>query len=199
MPRRSILLQSPATKAAGRRFRATTNGIFCKNPVYYVARAYGGRYASGMRGDKATHGDRSRNALDRPGQGGPGRPSNGLRLYGPHGDGSCCLHIPAAVMRLRAPSRPCLPGGVGDKEVDQCPAYSVNRLPRLGVEDPLLVERTRTNRAGARAGGTATNAFVANGHQTVVKTYLYLLYLLILLLISFMFEAIDWRCRLSSP
>jgi len=55
----------------------------------------------------------------------------GSTSMAPTGDGSCCLHIPSAVMRLRPrPPGPCC-AGVGEQEVDSA-CLSVIRLPRLG-------------------------------------------------------------------
>jgi len=102
MPRRSICSSSPKAHKGGLGVvvqRPPRTGFFCRTPPggIYVGPAYGWRItASGSGGDKGNHVARAgaqtqllrlvKAALSH---------SMGSDLLGPHGDGSCCLHIPS--------------------------------------------------------------------------------------------------------
>jgi phosphorylase kinase alpha/beta subunit len=76
---------------------------FIQNLVYCVARAYRvADYGIWERGDKGNQGLPERNASSIGMVKAALEALEGLDLYGPHGDGSCCLSIPHdAVVRLR--------------------------------------------------------------------------------------------------
>jgi len=76
---------------------------FIQNLVYYVARAYRvADYGIWERGDKGNHGLPERNASSIGMVKAALEALENLDLYGPHGDGSCCLIIPQdAIVRLR--------------------------------------------------------------------------------------------------
>ena len=85
---------------------------FLQNLVYYVARAYRiADYGIWERGDKGNHGEPERNASSIGLVKAALEALEGLDLYGPHGDGSCCLHIPhPRSCGCGGPCRPCCRG-----------------------------------------------------------------------------------------
>jgi phosphorylase kinase alpha/beta subunit len=145
---------------------------FVQNLVYYVARAYRvADYGIWERGDKGNHGLPERNASSIGLVKAALEALEGLDLYGPHGDGSCCLVIPHdAIVRLRRALRGLLPRESASKEVDSA-CLSVIGYPAWAVEDPQLAERTRA-KIRAELGGTyGYKRFRRDGHQTVVEDH----------------------------
>ncbi|MCT0203414.1 glycoside hydrolase family 15 protein [Synechococcus sp. CS-602] len=145
---------------------------FLQNLVYYVARAYRvADYGIWERGDKGNHGEPERNASSIGLVKAALEALDGLDLYGPHGDGSCCLHIPQPpVMRLRRALQALLPRESASKEVDSA-CLSVIGYPAWAVEDPLLVERTRDKIRRELGGFYGYKRFRRDGHQTVVEDH----------------------------
>ncbi|MCP9890810.1 phosphorylase kinase [Cyanobium sp. Aljojuca 7D2] len=145
---------------------------FVQNLVYYVARAYRvADYGIWERGDKGNHGLPERNASSIGLVKAALEALEGLDLYGPHGDGSCCLVIPHdAIVRLRRALRGLLPRESASKEVDSA-CLSVIGYPAWAVEDPQLADRTRA-KIRAELGGTyGYKRFRRDGHQTVVEDH----------------------------
>jgi len=145
---------------------------FVQNLVYYVARAYRvADYGIWERGDKGNHGLPERNASSIGLVKAALEALEGLDLYGPHGDGSCCLVIPHdAIVRLRRALRGLLPRESASKEVDSA-CLSVIGYPAWAVEDPQLAQRTRA-KIRAELGGTyGYKRFRRDGHQTVVEDH----------------------------
>nr|WP_259736716.1 glycoside hydrolase family 15 protein [Synechococcus sp. CS-1329] len=145
---------------------------FLQNLVYYVARAYRiADYGIWERGDKGNHGEPERNASSIGLVKAALEALEGLDLYGPHGDGSCCLHIPhPAIVRLRRALQALLPRESASKEVDSA-CLSVIGYPAWAVEDPELVERTRSKIRRDLGGAYGYKRFRRDGHQTLVEDH----------------------------
>ncbi|MCX5931565.1 MAG: glycoside hydrolase family 15 protein, partial [Cyanobacteria bacterium] len=145
---------------------------FLQNLVYYVARAYRiADYGIWERGDKGNHGEPERNASSIGLVKAALEALEGLDLYGPHGDGSCCLHIPhPAIVRLRRALQALLPRESASKEVDSA-CLSVIGYPAWAVEDPELVERTRRKIRRDLGGAYGYKRFRRDGHQTLVEDH----------------------------
>jgi phosphorylase kinase alpha/beta subunit len=145
---------------------------FIQNLVYYVARAYRvADYGIWERGDKGNHGLPERNASSIGLVKAALEALEGLDLYGPHGDGGCSLHIPHdAIVRLRRALTGLLPRESASKEVDAA-CLSVIGYPAWAVEDPQLVERTRTKIRTELGGPYGYKRFRRDGHQTVVEDH----------------------------
>jgi phosphorylase kinase alpha/beta subunit len=145
---------------------------FVQNLVYYVARAYRvADYGIWERGDKGNHGMPERNASSIGMVKAALEALEGLDLYGPHGDGSCCLVIPHdAIVRLRRALQGLLPRESASKEVDSA-CLSVIGYPAWAVEDPQLAERTRAKIRAELGGAYGYKRFRRDGHQTVVEDH----------------------------
>ncbi len=145
---------------------------FLQNLVYYVARAYRvADYGIWERGDKGNHGLPERNASSIGLVKAALEALEGLDLYGPHGDGSCCLVIPHdAIVRLRRALQGLLPRESASKEVDSA-CLSVIGYPAWAVEDPQLAERTRAKIRAELGGRYGYKRFRRDGHQTVVEDH----------------------------
>jgi phosphorylase kinase alpha/beta subunit len=143
---------------------------FVQNLVYYVCRAYRvADYGIWERGDKGNHGLPERNASSIGLVKAALEALDGVDLYGPHGDGSCCLVIPHdAVVRLRRALAALLPRESASKEVDSA-CLSVIGYPAWAVDDPALVERTRARIRADLGGAYGYKRFRRDGHQTVVE------------------------------
>lgn len=152
--------------------RSSHERDFIQNLVYYVAQAYRiPDYGIWERGDKGNHGLPERNASSIGLVKAALESLEGLDLYGPHGDGSCCLVIPHdAIVRLRRALDALLPRESASKEVDAA-CLSVIGYPAWAVEDPQLAERTRTKIRAQLGGGYGYKRFRRDGHQTVVEDH----------------------------
>ncbi|MFO0119834.1 MAG: glycoside hydrolase family 15 protein, partial [Cyanobium sp.] len=141
---------------------------FIQNLVYYVARAYRvADYGIWERGDKGNHGLPERNASSIGLVKAALEALEGLDLYGPHGDGSCCLTIPHdAIVRLRRALRSLLPRESASKEADSA-CLAVIGYPAWAVEDPKLVARTRDTIRRELGGRYGYKRFRRDGHQCV--------------------------------
>ena len=145
---------------------------FIQNLVYYVARAYRvADYGIWERGDEGNHGLPERNASSIGLVKAALESLEGLDLYGPHGDGRRSLHIPHdAIVRLRRALTGLLPRESASKEVDAA-CLSVIGYPAWAVEDPALVERTRSKIRAELGGPYGYKRFRRDGHQTVVEDH----------------------------
>ncbi|MCP9927392.1 glycoside hydrolase family 15 protein [Cyanobium sp. CH-040] len=152
--------------------RSSHERDFLQNLVYYVAQAHRvADYGIWERGDKGNHGLPERNASSIGLVKAALEALEGLDLYGPHGDGSCCLVIPHdAIVRLRRALQGLLPRESASKEVDAA-CLSVIGYPAWAVEDPQLAERTRTRIRNDLSGGYGYKRFRRDGHQTVVEDH----------------------------
>jgi phosphorylase kinase alpha/beta subunit len=148
--------------------RSSHERDFIQNLVYYVARAYRvADYGIWERGDKGNHGLPERNASSIGLVKAALEALEGLDLYGPHGDGNCCLTIPHdAIVRLRRALASLLPRESASKEVDSA-CLAVIGYPAWAVEDPQLVERTRTKIRRELGGRYGYKRFRRDGHQCV--------------------------------
>ncbi|TVS04158.1 MAG: phosphorylase kinase [Cyanobium sp. PLM2.Bin73] len=152
--------------------RSSHEHDFVQNLVYYVAEAHRvADYGIWERGDKGNHGLPERNASSIGLVKAALEALEGLDLYGPHGDGSCCLVIPHdAIVRLRRALQGLLPRESASKEVDAA-CLSVIGYPAWAVEDPQLAERTRTRIRSDLSGGYGYKRFRRDGHQTVLEDH----------------------------
>jgi phosphorylase kinase alpha/beta subunit len=152
--------------------RSSHEHDFIQNLVYYVAQAHRvPDYGIWERGDKGNHGLPERNASSIGLVKAALEALDGLDLYGPHGDGSCCLVIPHdAIVRLRRALQGLLPRESASKEVDAA-CLSVIGYPAWAVEDPQLAERTRSRIRSDLSGGYGYKRFRRDGHQTVVEDH----------------------------
>ena len=143
---------------------------FIQNLVYCVARAYRvADYGIWERGDKGNQGLPERNASSIGMVKAALEALEGLDLYGPHGDGSCCVSIPHdAVVRLRRALDSLLPRESASKEADSA-CLSVIGYPAWAVEDPKLLERTRDKIRRELGGAYGYKRFRRDGHQTVIE------------------------------
>jgi len=143
---------------------------FIQNLTYYVARAYRvADYGIWERGDKGNHGLPERNASSIGLVKAALEALEGLDLLGPHGDGSYCLTIPQdAIVRLRRALRSLLPRESASKEVDSA-CLSVIGYPAWAVDDPALLERTRSKIRSELGGRHGYKRFRRDGHQTVIE------------------------------
>ena len=143
---------------------------FIQNLVYYVARAYRvADYGIWERGDKGNHGLPERNASSIGMVKAALEALENLDLYGPHGDGSCCLIIPQdAIVRLRRALSGLLPRESASKEVDSA-CLSIIGYPAWAVEDPELVRRTREKIRRELGGAYGYKRFRRDGHQTLIE------------------------------
>jgi phosphorylase kinase alpha/beta subunit len=143
---------------------------FVQNLVYYVCRAYRvADYGIWERGDKGNHGLPERNASSIGLVKAALEALDGVDLFGPHGDGSCCLVIPHdAIVRLRRALVGLLPRESGSKEADSA-CLSVIGYPAWAVDDPALVDRTRAKIRGDLGGAYGYKRFRRDGHQCVVE------------------------------
>ena len=143
---------------------------FIQNLVYCVARAYRvADYGIWERGDKGNQGLPERNASSIGMVKAALEALDGMDLYGPHGDGSCCLSIPQdAVVRLRRALDSLLPRESASKEADSA-CLSVIGYPAWAVEDPTLLERTRDKIRRELGGAFGYKRFRRDGHQTVIE------------------------------
>jgi phosphorylase kinase alpha/beta subunit len=150
--------------------RSSHERDFLQNLVYYVARAYRvADYGIWERGDKGNHGLPERNASSIGLVKAALEALDGVDLYGPHGDGSCCLVIPHdAIVRLRRALVGLLPRESASKEVDSA-CLAVIGYPAWAVDDPALVERTRARIRAELGGAYGYKRFRRDGHQTVVE------------------------------
>ena len=152
--------------------RSSHERDFIQNLVYYVARAYRvADYGIWERGDKGNHGLPERNASSIGMVKAALEALEGLDLYGPHGDGCCCLVIPHdAIVRLRRALQGLLPRESASKEVDSA-CLSVIGYPAWAVEDRPLAERTRNKIRSELGGAYGYKRFRRDGHQTVVEDH----------------------------
>ncbi|MEB3308512.1 MAG: glycoside hydrolase family 15 protein [Cyanobacteriota bacterium] len=152
--------------------RSSHERDFIQNLVYYVARAYRvADYGIWERGDKGNHGLPERNASSIGMVKAALEALEGLDLYGPNGDGTCCLVIPHdAIVRLRRALHGLLPRESASKEVDAA-CLSVIGYPAWAVERLTLVERTRSKIRAELGGGYGYKRFRRDGHQTVVEDH----------------------------
>ena len=152
--------------------RSSHERDFIQNLVYYVARAYRvADYGIWERGDKGNHGLPERNASSIGLVKAALEALEGLDLYGPHGDGSCCLVIPHdAIVRLRRALKGLLPRESASKEVDAA-CLSVIGYPAWAVDDRQLAERTRRKIRAELGGAYGYKRFRRDGHQTVVEDH----------------------------
>jgi len=152
--------------------RSSHERDFIQNLVYYVARAYRvADYGIWERGDKGNHGLPERNASSIGLVKAALEALEGLDLYGPHGDGSCCLVIPHdAIVRLRRALKALLPRESASKEVDAA-CLSVIGYPAWAVDDRQLAERTRRKIREELGGAYGYKRFRRDGHQTVVEDH----------------------------
>ena len=152
--------------------RSSHERDFIQNLVYYVAQAYRvADYGIWERGDKGNHGLPERNASSIGLVKAALESLEGLDLFGPHGDGSCCLVIPHdAIVRLRRALMALLPRESASKEVDAA-CLSVIGYPAWAVEDPQLAERTRQKIRAQLGGAYGYKRFRRDGHQTVVEDH----------------------------
>jgi phosphorylase kinase alpha/beta subunit len=150
--------------------RSSHERDFLQNLVYCVARAYRvADYGIWERGDKGNHGLPERNASSMGMVKAALEALEGLDLYGPHGDGSCCLTIPHdAIVRLRRALDCLLPRESASKEVDSA-CLAVIGYPAWAVEDAELTRRTRDKIRRDLGGPYGYKRFRRDGHQTVIE------------------------------
>ncbi|MEB3199215.1 MAG: glycoside hydrolase family 15 protein [Synechococcaceae cyanobacterium] len=165
-----LLQLAQLTRAGLVVIRSSHERDFVQNLVYYVARAYRvADYGIWERGDKGNHGLPERNASSIGLVKAALESLDGLDLYGPHGDGRCCLVIPHdAIVRLRRALRSLLPRESASKEVDSA-CLAVIGYPAWAVEDARLVDRTRSKIRNQLGGPYGYKRFRRDGHQTVVE------------------------------
>ncbi len=143
---------------------------FIQNLVHYIGRAYRTPdYGIWERGNKINLGIAELNmssvgmakaaleAMDR------------FNLFGKDGSQSSVVHVvPDEIARARSTLDYMLPRESGSKEVDAA-LLSVIGYPAYAVEDPYLVETTRTTIIDKLSGRYGYKRFLRDGHQTVLE------------------------------
>ncbi|MBF2076592.1 MAG: glycoside hydrolase family 15 protein [Synechococcales cyanobacterium C42_A2020_086] len=143
---------------------------FIQNLVYYIGRAYRTPdYGIWERGNKINHGNPELNASSVGMAKAALEAINGLDLFGVRGSQTSVVHVlPDEIARTRITLESLLPRESASKEVDAA-VLSVIGYPAFAVEDPALVERTRTAIVSKLQGRYGCKRFLRDGHQTVLE------------------------------
>jgi phosphorylase kinase alpha/beta subunit len=143
---------------------------FIQNLVYYIGRAYRTPdYGIWERGNKINHGKPELNASSVGMAKAALEAINGVDLFGVRGSQASVIHVlPDEIARTRITLRSLLPRESASKEVDAA-LLSVVGYPAFAVEDPRLVERTRTTVIDKLQGTYGCKRFLRDGHQTAIE------------------------------
>lgn len=140
---------------------------FVQNLVHYVGRAYRTPdYGIWERGDKTNHGRPEVNASSVALAKAALEALDGFDLYGAHGSQRSVVHVvPDDVARARVVLEAMLPRESASKEVDAALLGAIG-FPAFAVDDPELVQRTRSDVLAKLGGRWGLKRFLRDGHQT---------------------------------
>jgi phosphorylase kinase alpha/beta subunit len=143
---------------------------FIQNLVYYIGRAYRTPdYGIWERGNKINHGKAELNASSVGLAKAALEAINGLDLFGVRGSQASVIHVlPDEIARTRITLESLLPRESASKEVDAA-LLAIIGFPAFAVEDPALIERTRTNVTSKLGGNYGCKRFLRDGHQTAIE------------------------------
>ncbi|MGJ3250756.1 MAG: glycoside hydrolase family 15 protein [Elainellaceae cyanobacterium] len=143
---------------------------FIQNLVYYIGRAYRTPdYGIWERGNKINHGNPELNASSVGMAKAALEAMNGFNVFGVRGNQASVIHVlPDEIARARITLESLLPRESGSKEVDAA-LLSIIGFPAFAIENPALVDRTRTNVVQKLQGRYGCKRFLRDGHQTVLE------------------------------
>lgn len=165
------LLMLAQMTASGLRIIFTLDEVnFIQNLVHYIGRAYRTPdYGIWERGNKLNHGIAELNMSSVGMAKAALEAMDGFNLFGADGGQSSVVHvIPDEIARARSTLDYMLPRESGSKEVDAA-LLSVIGYPAYAIEDPHLVEHTRTTIIDKLSGNYGCKRFLRDGHQTVLE------------------------------
>ncbi|CAO3648284.1 unnamed protein product [Mucor fragilis] len=145
---------------------------FIQNLVFYIERAYRTPdFGIWERGDKSNHGEPELNSSSIGMAYSALRAINGVNLFGARGSASSTIYVlPDEMTRNKITLQSVLPRESNSKEVDGS-VLSVIGFPAFAVEDPALIEFTRSDAKKKLEGRYGWKRFLRDGHQTVVEDH----------------------------
>lgn len=143
---------------------------FIQNLVYYIGRSYRTPdYGIWERGNKINHGNPELNASSVGIAKAALEAINGLNLFGVQGGQASVVHVlPDEIARTRITLESLLPRESASKEVDAA-VLAVIGFPAFAVDDPVLVDRTRSKIVAMLQGNYGCKRFLRDGHQTAIE------------------------------
>ncbi|KAI8642661.1 glycosyl hydrolases family 15-domain-containing protein [Parasitella parasitica] len=145
---------------------------FIQNLVFYIERAYRTPdFGIWERGDKSNHGEPELNSSSIGMAYSALRAINGVNLFGARGSPSSTIYVlPDEMTRNKITLQSVLPRESNSKEVDGS-VLSVIGFPAFAVEDPALIEFTRSDAKKKLEGRYGWKRFLRDGHQTAVEDH----------------------------
>jgi len=165
------LLMLAQMTASGLKIIFTVDEVnFIQNLVYYIGRAYRTPdYGIWERGNKINHGNPELNASSVGIAKAALEAINGLDLFGVNGSQASVVHVlPDEIARTRITLESLLPRESASKEVDAA-VLPVIGFPAFAVNNPALVERTRSKIIEKLQGNYGCKRFLRDGHQTTIE------------------------------
>ncbi len=165
------LLMLAQMTASGLKIIFTIDEVnFIQNLVYYIGRAYRTPdYGIWERGNKINHGNPELNASSVGMAKAALEAINGLDLFGVYGSQASVIHVlPDEIARTSITLESLLPRESASKEADAA-VLAVIGFPAFAVDNPVLVERTRSNIVTKLQGNYGCKRFLRDGHQTVIE------------------------------
>jgi phosphorylase kinase alpha/beta subunit len=143
---------------------------FVQNLVYYIGRTYRTPdFGLWERGDKINHGSVELNASSIGMAKAALEAIDGLDLFGARGSQSSVIHVlPDEIARAKLMLASLLPRESSSKETDAA-LLSIIGFPAFAIDDPQLVDRTRTKIVRKLEGTYGCKRFLRDGHQTVLE------------------------------
>ncbi|OBZ88188.1 Phosphorylase b kinase regulatory subunit alpha, liver isoform [Choanephora cucurbitarum] len=145
---------------------------FIQNLVFYIERAYRTPdFGIWERGDKVNHGEPELNSSSIGMAYAALRAINGVNLFGARGSPSSTIYVlPDEMTRNKITLQSVLPRESHSKEIDGS-VMSVIGFPAFAVEDPGLIELTRSEAKKKLEGRYGWKRFLRDGHQTVMEDH----------------------------
>ncbi|RCI03897.1 hypothetical protein CU098_010455, partial [Rhizopus stolonifer] len=145
---------------------------FIQNLVFYIERAYRTPdFGIWERGDKVNHGEPELNSSSIGMAYAALRAINGVNLFGARGSSSSTIYVlPDEMTRNKITLQSVLPRESHSKEIDGS-VMSVIGFPAFAVEDPALIELTRSEAKKKLEGRYGWKRFLRDGHQTVLEDH----------------------------
>ena len=165
------LLMLAQMTASGLKIIFTVDEVnFIQNLVYYIGRAYRTPdYGIWERGNKINRGNPELNASSVGIAKAALEAINGLDLFGVNGSQASVVHVlPDEIARTRITLESLLPRESASKEVDAA-VLPVIGFPAFAVDNPALVERTRSKIIEKLQGNYGCKRFLRDGHQTTIE------------------------------
>ncbi|KAI8987987.1 glycosyl hydrolases family 15-domain-containing protein [Mycotypha africana] len=158
---------------------------FVQNLVFYIERKYYQKkqckkkksayrtpdFGIWERGNKVNHGQPELNSSSIGMAYAALRAINGVNLFGARGSASSTIYVmPDEMTRNKITLLSVLPRESNSKEVDGS-VLSVIGFPAFAVENPALLEHTRTDAKSKLEGRYGWKRFLRDGHQTVLEDH----------------------------